>query len=72
MRSLNCIVIKTLTLFSDGSYSFCNLNNFNKNVYCNTPIFKVDINLSFINKNSNNKVKIIKPELFRYNIKNKR
>lgn len=60
MRILNYTVNKTPILFSDGSYSLCNLNNFNKNVYYNMFPLKIDIKTDFIDKKiSSNKSELL-------------
>ena len=63
MRFLNCIVNKTPILFSDGSYLLCNLNNFNKNIYYNMSVSKIDIKVNFIDKKVINNIRVDQSKL---------
>ena len=63
MKILNYIVYKTPVLFSDGSYLFCNLNNFNKTIYYNMPVFKINIKINFIDKKVRNNINIDQSKL---------
>lgn len=62
MKRFNGYINKTLVLLSDGSYSFCNLNNFNRTNYAKLSVSKISIKIRSNNKTLNKKI----TDIFKY------